>query len=79
MKIPGAGAKVERFTEIEVEYLDYHGQSQKLRASGLLAQAIQHENDHLDGIVYLYHLPLVKSTLLKQKVKKVISKKLLEE
>lgn len=74
LSFPGAADKVDRFTEVEVEYLDYHGQSQRLRATGFLAQAIQHENDHLDGTVYLDHLSLIKRTLIKQKVKKAINK-----
>jgi peptide deformylase len=43
--------RVERAAEVEVEYLDEHGSTQKLHAQGDLSELLQHEIDHLDGIL----------------------------
>ena len=53
LSFPGQFAKVIRPEEIKVEYLDYHGKKQTLTADGLLATCIQHEIDHLNGIVFI--------------------------
>lgn len=76
LSFPNTSAEVERFLEVEVKYLDYNGNTQILKANGLMAHVIQHEMDHLEGIVYTDHLSVVKSTLIKQKVKKSITKKI---
>ena len=49
-------AEVERWIEITVEYQDLAGQPQKLTADGFLARVIQHEMDHLDGVLYVDRL-----------------------
>ncbi len=53
LSIPDFVGIVERFTEVTVEYTDRKGNRKRKKASGLLAQAIQHEVDHLDGILFI--------------------------
>jgi peptide deformylase len=53
LSVPGKFLPIERHWKVTVQYLDEHGQRKKLRASGLLARAVQHEWDHLNGIVIL--------------------------
>ena len=52
--------KIDRPSECEVEYLDYDGNKKILKASGLLATCIQHEIDHLEGILFIDYLSKVK-------------------
>jgi peptide deformylase len=67
LSYPGIRAKITRPKHIEVEYLDYNGEKQSLKASGWLATVIQHELDYLDGKVFLDYLsPLKRNTLLKK-------------
>lgn len=51
LSLPGQFLAIERYETVTVDYQDEHGAHQKLTASGLLAIAIQHEIDHLDGIL----------------------------
>ena len=53
LSIPGFTAEVERFAAVEVRALDRSGKAVKLRARGFLARVLQHEIDHLDGVLYL--------------------------
>ncbi len=66
LSIPGKYLSVERFEKVTVRYQDEHGKEVKKRASGLLAIAIQHEVDHLDGI-------LIKDRIKNQKQHKAYS------
>ena len=50
LSVPDQFAEIERPNSCEVEYLDYDGKKQILKAEGLLATCIQHEMDHLEGI-----------------------------
>lgn len=52
LSVPGTYGEVKRHKRIEVEYLDENGKTSKTEASGLLARIFQHENDHLDGILF---------------------------
>jgi peptide deformylase len=76
LSFPGVNSpsQVERFTELEVSYMDENGMPQTMKATGFLAQAIQHEYDHLEGKVYTDHLAEVEGLLIKQKVIKAIKK-----
>jgi len=56
LSLPGYRAMVERARTATVTYTDLHGRSARLDASGLLAQAIQHEIDHLNGVLFIDHL-----------------------
>jgi len=70
LSIPEIFADVKRPTEVTVEALDRDGKPYTLSATGLLARAIQHEIDHLDGILFLDHLGPMKRTLMLRKYKR---------
>lgn len=53
LSVPDIEKKVERYNKIKVNYLDKEGKKQKRRLSGLNARAIQHEVDHLNGILFI--------------------------
>lgn len=56
LSLPGIAHEVERSNSITVEYLDLDGKKKDLKASGLLATCIQHEYDHLEGILFVDRL-----------------------
>jgi peptide deformylase len=64
LSIPDAYGEVTRAERIVVEALDREGTRYRREASGLLARAIQHEIDHLDGILFVDHLSTLKRQLL---------------
>ncbi|HHW41489.1 MAG TPA: peptide deformylase [Syntrophomonadaceae bacterium] len=53
LSIPGVAGEVKRAEQVEVKGLDRAGKVVKVRANGLLARALQHEIDHLDGILFI--------------------------
>jgi peptide deformylase len=53
LSIPGYRGQVKRFTKVKVKALDRDGKEVRISADGLLAQALQHEIDHLDGVLYV--------------------------
>ena len=61
---------VERAKEVEVEWFDDSGVKCKKKLSGLLSICIQHEIDHLDGILFIDHLSTLKRKMAIQKIKK---------
>jgi len=70
LSIPGQYAPVDRPEKVRIKYLDYNGREQELEADGLLATCIQHEIDHLDGILFTDHLSKLKRDMLMRKLKK---------
>ncbi|WP_334128318.1 peptide deformylase [Sneathiella sp.] len=70
LSVPEHYADVVRPAEVEVSYLDLDGQPQQLRADGLLAICVQHEIDHLDGILFLDHLSALKRNMILRKLLK---------
>jgi peptide deformylase len=52
LSLPGIWGKIKRYPKVEVEYVDLFGKKRKIKAKGLLAQIIQHEMDHLNGILF---------------------------
>ena len=70
LSIPGQCAEVERHKKITVRYLDYNGNTQTLEAEDYLAVILQHETDHLDGILYIDHLSRLKRNMIIKKLKK---------
>jgi len=68
LSVPGVTAEVTRKARITVIYQDRSGKARKLDARGLLAVAIQHETDHLDGKLFLDRLPIVRRTLVKRRL-----------
>ena len=63
-------ADIERPNDCEVEYLDYDGKKQLLKADGLLATCIQHEMDHLEGILFIDYLSKLKKSMILKKLSK---------
>lgn len=70
LSIPGQYAEVERPEKVRVKYLDENGQAQEMEADGLLATCVQHEIDHLDGVLFVDHLSTLKRDMLLRKLKK---------
>ena len=71
LSVPGQFAEIERPNACEVEYLDYNGKNQLLKAEGLLATCIQHEIDHLDGILFIDYLSKLKKSMIIKKLSKI--------
>ncbi len=67
-------AEIDRPSKCEVEYLDYNGNKQNLQAEGLLATCIQHEIDHLEGILFIDYLSKLKKEMIMKKLSKQQSK-----
>ena len=74
LSVPNQFAEIERASKCEVEYLDYNGNKQNLQAEGLLATCIQHEMDHLEGILFIDYLSKLKKEMIIKKLSKQQSK-----
>ena len=70
LSVPNQFAEVDRPSSCEVEYLDYNGNKKILKASGLLATCIQHEMDHLEGILFIDYLSKLKKSMIIKKLSK---------
>ena len=70
LSVPGIYASVKRAEQIKVSYQNIDGDTKELEAEGLLAVCIQHELDHLKGIVFLDHLSVLKRKLALKKLEK---------
>ena len=70
LSIPGFFGEVERSEWVRVEALDAEGLPLALEAKGLQARVIQHEMDHLDGVLFIDHLPPVTRDRIKKKIQK---------
>ena len=71
LSVPDQFAEIERPNTCEVEYLDYYGKKQLLKADGLLATCIQHEMDHLEGILFIDYLSKLKKSMIIKKLSKI--------
>ena len=60
LSVPGQFAEINRPDKCHIIYLDYYGQPKELKARGMLATCIQHEMDHLDGILFIDYLSKLK-------------------
>ena len=74
LSVPNQFAEIDRPSKCEVEYLDYNGNKQNLKAEGLLATCIQHEIDHLEGILFIDYLSKLKKEMIIKKLSKQQSK-----
>ncbi len=72
LSFPEIFANVERWYEVDAEYMDLEGHTVKVHAKGLLARAIQHELDHLDGILLVDRMSPVKKVALGGKLKRLV-------
>ena len=70
LSVPNQFAEIDRPSKCEVEYLDYNGKKQFLKADGLLATCIQHEMDHLEGVLFIDYLSKLKKSMIIKKLSK---------
>ncbi len=73
LSVPNQFAEIDRPKNCDVEYLDYNGKKKLLKAEGLLATCIQHEMDHLEGILFIDYLSKLKKTMIIKKLSKIKS------
>ena len=71
LSVPDQSAEVNRYKQVRVQYLDYNGKEAEIMAEGLLAIALQHEIDHLDGILYIDRISRLKRQMLLKKLQKM--------
>lgn len=70
LSLPGMYAEVTRPARVKVRYLDQTGARREIEADGLLAACLQHEIDHLDGILFVDHLSALKRNMIMRKLAK---------
>ena len=70
LSVPNFFAEVDRPKKCDVEYFDYDGKKKILNAEGLLATCIQHEMDHLEGVLFIDYLSKLKKTMIVKKLSK---------
>ena len=73
LSVPDQFAEIDRPKKCEVEYLDYDGEKKLLKAEGLLATCIQHEMDHLEGVLFIDYLSKLKKSMILKKLSKLKS------
>jgi peptide deformylase len=71
LSIPGIHADVKRHAQVTFEALNERGEPVTVRAEGLLARALQHELDHLDGVLFIDRLSAIRRKLLEPKLAKI--------
>ena len=76
LSVPGQFAEISRPDKCKVKFLDYNGEKKILETEGLLATCIQHEMDHLEGILFIDYLSKLKKNMIIKKLSK--NKKSLE-
>ena len=74
LSIPGVAATVERPTSVVVEATDAKGQPVRIQAQGMLARCLQHEIDHLDGVLFIDRISPIKRKMLLAKYRKLAEK-----
>ena len=72
LSLPGQFAEIERPAECHLKYVDYDGKEKNLKADGLLATCIQHEVDHLNGVLFIDYLSKLKKDMM---IKKLVKQK----
>ena len=70
LSVPEFFDDVERPARCRIKFLDYHGKEQIIDADGMLATCMQHEMDHLEGILFIDHLSRLKRERILKKIKK---------
>ncbi len=70
LSLPGQYADVTRPAEVKLRWLDLEGAKREMQADGLLATCIQHELDHLDGVLFVDHISALKRNMLLRKLAK---------
>ena len=72
LSIPNQFAEVKRPSSCKVNFLDYNGKKREINADGLLATCVQHEVDHLNGVLFIDHLSKLKKDIIIKKTKKQV-------
>lgn len=75
LSIPDYYAEVERPAEVTVRFIDRSGKEQTVKADGLLATCLQHEMDHLDGVLFIDHISRLKRDMVVRKFTKAAKAK----
>ena len=70
LSVPGQFAEIDRPNQCHISYLDYEGKKKELKTEGLLATCIQHEMDHLKGILFIDYLSKLKKEMIIKKLSK---------
>ena len=70
LSVPGQFAEIDRPDKCHIKYLDYFGQPKEIKAEGMLATCIQHEIDHLEGILFIDYLSQLKKSMIVKKLSK---------
>ena len=73
LSVPNQFAEIDRPSKCDIEFLDYNGNQQTISAEGLFATCIQHEMDHLEGILFIDHLSKLKKSMILKKLSKLKS------
>ena len=76
LSVPNQFAEIDRPKKCEIDYLDYNGEKKILNAEGLLATCIQHEMDHLEGILFIDYLSKLKKSMIIKKLSKIKSSRI---
>jgi peptide deformylase len=71
LSIPQQYAEVERPASVRVKYIDYNNQEAELTAEGLLSHCVQHEIDHLNGVLFIDYLSALKRNMIIRKLEKL--------
>ncbi len=72
LSLPGQFAEIERPAECHLKYINFDGKTKELKADGLLSTCIQHEVDHLNGILFIDYLSKLKKNMI---IKKLLKQK----
>ena len=70
LSVPGQFAEIDRPDKCHIKYLDYNGEHKEIKAEGMLATCIQHEMDHLEGILFIDYLSKLKKSMIIKKLSK---------
>ena len=70
LSLPGQYAEVERPAQIRIKFIDQHNRNQEFEVDGLVAACLQHEMDHLDGLLFIDHLSRLKKNMILRKLAK---------
>jgi len=70
LSVPGQFAEIDRPDKCHIKYLNYYGERKEINAEGMLATCIQHEMDHLEGILFIDYLSKLKKSMIIKKLSK---------
>ena len=70
LSVPGQFAEIDRPDKCHIKYLDYYGNPTEIKTEGMLATCIQHEIDHLEGVLFIDYLSKLKKSIIAKKLSK---------